>query len=112
MKPLQRADCSTGKRPCEWLECKYHLVHEDRRVNWNWSSLQLAKYVLCMYETCVLDIADQDEELTLRQMGNLMGISYERIRQIEGITERKGKEGAINRLRHPTRSKELIDFVI
>jgi RNA polymerase primary sigma factor len=41
--------------------------------------------------------------LTLEELGEKFGVSRERIRQIEAI--------AVRKLRHPTRARELLDFV-
>lgn len=71
-KPITRRDCLPGGlnvvRPCRWENCKYHLKAEDA--------------------SCVLDVADQGGA-TLEEVGNLLGVSRERVRQIEAGAARK-----------------------
>jgi RNA polymerase primary sigma factor len=46
---------------------------------------------------------DNEQGLTLKEVGNEFGLTRERIRQIE-------KE-ALAKLRHPSRSRKLIDYL-
>ena len=46
---------------------------------------------------------DDGKERTLEQVGNVFGVTRERIRQIEAK--------ALRKLRHPTRSKKLRSFL-
>ncbi len=76
--PETRADCLPGgsneARPCGWITCKWYLP----RMTWE------PKF------TCALDVADQGGA-TLEEVGDLMGITRERIRQIEFVAFRKIK---------------------
>jgi hypothetical protein len=67
-----RGDCIDGPRPCPEVRCRHHLGNGDA-------------------ETCSLDVADRGEH-TLDEVGELMGISYERVRQIEEIALRKARK--------------------
>ena len=52
-----------------------------------------------------LEFADtyvEDQEYTLRELGDIMGITIERVRQIENV--------ALRKLRHPSRVKLLEEF--
>ncbi len=46
---------------------------------------------------------EDDKPRTLEEVGQVFGVTRERIRQIENI--------ALEKLRHPTRSNKLKDFV-
>ena len=93
-RPKTRGDCKYGLRPCPWISCKYHLAIEGVRANGepkynklldiesktNPEDIELNLYLLP--ETCALDIADKGGCI-LEDVGELLGISRERIRQIE-----------------------------
>lgn len=60
MTPQTRADCLDRPRPCPFTACRHHLE-----------------------TSCVLDEVDAHGALDLRAVGQLFGVSRERIRQIE-----------------------------
>lgn len=60
--PLTRGDCVNGPRPCPHVTCVHHMLDAT--------------------ETCMLDVTDQGE-LSLQAVGNIFGISKERVQQIE-----------------------------
>ncbi len=73
-RPVTRGDCREGARPCLWISCSHHLrrdVSPARR-------LPLAE----MTETCALDVADKGGA-TLEEIGVMLSITRERVRQIE-----------------------------
>jgi hypothetical protein len=59
-------------------------------------------------KSCVLDMSECPR--TLEEIGQAMGLTRERVRQIENGTRKNGG-GAINRLRHRTRTDYLKDFI-
>lgn len=71
--PKVRGDCLPGgsneARPCMWNLCKYYLKGPTS-------------------ESCVLDIADR-QGATLDEVGEILGITRERLRQIEAFVLRK-----------------------
>jgi hypothetical protein len=68
-RPVTRADCIDGERPCPWAgECRYGLVDAA--------------------ESCALDIADGGAR-TLEQVAQLIGRSRARVDQIEEKALRK-----------------------
>ena len=73
--PRIRADCLEGGvnecRPCPWTGCKWNIVEAQHPQ-----------------ATCVLDVADQGG-ITLEELGNMVGLTRERIRQIEDQALRK-----------------------
>jgi hypothetical protein len=77
VEPKTRSDCLSGginsERPCKWSGCEYHF--RDARDG-----------AVC----CVLDIADSGEK-TLDEVADILGVSKERIRQIEARALRRIK---------------------
>jgi len=92
-RPRTRGDCIDGVRPCPWVSCKWHLyldvsptgalkLNQPQRNPWE------------LEETCVLDVAARGGE-TLERVGRLVGLTRERVRQLEEIATGK------LRRRHP-----------
>lgn len=80
-RPKTRADCVGGERPCPWAACRYHLLLD---VTSEGTIRVYAEDIEEMHETCALDVADREEEgATLEQVGDLLAITRERVRQIE-----------------------------
>jgi len=85
--PAHRKDCRVAARPCPWVRCKWHLYlttqGEDRAKRQGCRRNRLhGKELWEIPRTCVLDIADQGGA-TLEEVGRIIGVSRERIRQIE-----------------------------
>lgn len=81
LRPKKRGDCIDGQRPCPWYSCKYHLgldVHRNGKMTVHIDPDELDEEA----HTCALDIADQGGML-LGDLGAALGMSAERIRQIE-----------------------------
>jgi hypothetical protein len=84
-RPQTRADCWAGERPCPWAGCKYHLLLD---VNPASGSLKVnfpGRELWHLDETCALDVADRGG-ITLDEVGALLNIVRERVRQIEEKT--------------------------
>ena len=81
-RPKARSDCKTGPRPCPFVSCKYHLyldVHpETGSIKINFPDLEVWE----MAETCALDVADRGGT-TLEEVGEILNLTRERIRQVE-----------------------------
>lgn len=95
-RPQSRADCLNGPRPCPWVMCRHHLyldVRADGVVRVNFPAGPET-----MLATCALDLAD-DGPRTLDQVSILMGMSRERVRQLE--------ERALVKLRFAIREGDL-----
>jgi hypothetical protein len=81
-RPRSRADCASGPRPCMFISCKHHLYLD---VNPSTGSIKLNfpdKEIWEMEETCALDVADRGG-ITLEEVGAIMNLTRERIRQVE-----------------------------
>jgi len=81
------------------MECKWHAIHENA-VRKEDEEVQ-AEWVWSQEYTCVLDLADY-RDATLEDVGEMFGVTRERVRQIEGKT--------LKRVKHHTRRKLLEDF--
>jgi hypothetical protein len=82
LRPQSRAECANGPRPCMFISCKHHLYLD---VNPATGSIKLNfpdKEVWELEETCALDVADRGG-ITLEEVGTIMNLTRERIRQVE-----------------------------
>ena len=87
-RPKTRADCVEGHRPCPFVSCKYNLfVDVNPRtgsVKMNFPDKELDE----IGDTCALDVADRGG-ITLEEVGAIMNLTRERVRQLEtrGLTK-------------------------
>lgn len=80
-RPRVRGDCVDASRPCPFVACAHHLyldVSETQGLKLNFPDLEPEQ----LEETCALDVADRGPA-TLEQVGQLMNLTRERVRQIE-----------------------------
>jgi hypothetical protein len=81
-KPKMRSECVEGIRPCPFVSCKHHLYLDvssrTGAIKLNFPDLEVWE----MTETCALDIADRGGT-TLEEVGAIMNLTRERIRQVE-----------------------------
>ena len=81
-RPVTRLDCGNGARPCPFVSCKHHLYLDvssrTGAIKLNFPDLEVWE----MTETCALDIADRGGT-TLEEVGAIMNLTRERIRQVE-----------------------------
>jgi hypothetical protein len=81
-RPKQRIDCGNGERPCPFVSCKHHLYLDvsakTGAIKLNFPDLEVWE----MNETCALDVADRGGT-TLEEVGAIMNLTRERIRQVE-----------------------------
>ena len=81
-RPKDRAECSAESRPCPWVACKHHLYLD---VNPDTGSIKINFPDLEPWElkqTCALDVSDRGG-ITLEEVGEIMNLTRERIRQVE-----------------------------
>jgi hypothetical protein len=81
-RPRTRAECSGAERPCPFVSCKHHLYldvnPETGSIKMNFPDVE----VWNMTETCALDVAERGG-VTLEEVGEIMNLTRERIRQLE-----------------------------
>lgn len=97
-RPLSRGDCEPGgineARPCPHVACPHHLAldvnDESGSFKLNFPHLEVWE----MTETCSLDVADRGG-ITLEEVGAILNLSRERIRQVEvrGLAKIKDSSG-------------------
>jgi len=81
-RPRTRADCVNGARPCLFVSCKHNLYLD---VNPDTGSIKLNfpdKEIWELEYTCALDVAEKGG-ITLEEVGEIMNLTRERIRQVE-----------------------------
>jgi len=92
-RPQTRADCLVAGRPCPFVSCKHHLYldvnPETGSIKLNFPDLEVWQ----MKETCSLDVADRGG-VTLEEVGEILNLTRERIRQVEVRGLLKLKMGA------------------
>lgn len=79
--PATRGDCVHGVRPCRHTQCRHHLWI-DYRVKVARTGQRYVRRLSLLPETCSLDVADRGGA-TLLQLGHILNITRERVRQIE-----------------------------
>jgi len=107
--PKKRSDCIYNSRPCCWVRCRHHMIWAITGIEKRTDD-EICDLIFSLSETCVLDVADKGGA-TLEEIGQILGITRERVRQIEETKSGTGRKGAIQRLRHPQKRKYLVDFI-
>jgi hypothetical protein len=81
-RPLTRAECEDGPRPCPYVSCKHHLYldvnPETGSIKLNFPHLEPWE----MLESCSLDVAERGG-ITLEEVGTIVNLTRERVRQVE-----------------------------
>lgn len=81
-RPQTRADCIDGVRPCPFVSCKHHLYLDvsarTGAIKLNFPDLGVEQ----MKDSCALDVGDRGGT-TLEEVGAIMNLTRERIRQVE-----------------------------
>jgi hypothetical protein len=81
-RPRVRGQCGEEQRPCPFVSCKHHLYldvnPETGSIKLNFPDLEVWE----LAETCSLDVADRGG-ITLEEVGEILNLTRERIRQVE-----------------------------
>jgi hypothetical protein len=81
-RPASRSECKQESGPCPWVACKHHLYldvnPETGSIKINFPDLEPWE----MKDTCALDVAERGG-ITLEEVGEIMNLTRERIRQVE-----------------------------
>jgi len=81
-RPMTREECKSMPRPCPFVSCAHHLYldvnQETGAIKLNFPHLEVWE----MAETCSLDVADRGG-ITLEEVGAILNLTRERIRQVE-----------------------------
>jgi hypothetical protein len=91
-RPMSRSECRSSHRPCLYVSCRYHLYLD---VNPTTGSIKINfpdREVWDLPETCALDVAERGG-VTLEEVGEIMNLTRERIRQVEVTGLEKLKVG-------------------
>jgi hypothetical protein len=93
-RPKLRGECQSMERPCPFVSCEHHLYldvnPESGAIKLNFPHLEVWE----MAETCALDVADKGG-ITLEEVGAILNLTRERIRQVEvrGLGKIRDKSG-------------------
>jgi hypothetical protein len=101
-RPMTRAECVNGARPCLYVACKHHLYLD---VNPETGSIKVNfpdKEPWELEETCALDIAERGG-VTLEEVGVILNLTRERVRQVE--------VAGLSKLRDESSKHELDAFI-
>ena len=107
-RPRTRGECVSGERPCPWASCVEHTIHgvllsERGR---DLGDDDVVALIAELPETCTLDVADrvaaggpEGDAGTLQAIGEVWGVTRERVRQIETRALRHVPVGLLRHLR-------------
>lgn len=81
-RPNTREECRPAKRPCLYVSCRYHLYLDVNPITGSIKINFPDKEVWELKDTCSLDVAERGG-ITLEEVGDIMNLTRERIRQVE-----------------------------
>ncbi|NMC70634.1 MAG: hypothetical protein GYA57_11290 [Myxococcales bacterium] len=93
-RPRTRGECRCMERPCPFVGCKYHLyldVSPRGGIKFNFPDLEVWE----LQETCALDVAERPGGVTLEEVGAIMNLTRERIRQLEAMGLQRLQEAGL-----------------
>jgi hypothetical protein len=81
-RPTRRSECPPT-RPCPFVGCRYHMfldITPKGSIKFNFHEIEPWE----MHNSCALDVVDKfPEGLSLKEIGGLLNVTRERVRQIE-----------------------------
>ena len=90
-RPHARSECKDGPRPCLFVSCKYNLYLDVNPVTGSIKFNFPGREIWEVEESCALDVAERGG-ITLEEIGELMNLTRERVRQIENDALSKVRE--------------------
>jgi hypothetical protein len=88
-RPTTRGECIGGVRPCPYVSCRQNLYLDVNpytgSIKINFPDLDIDQ----IPESCALDVADRGGLDSLDEIGRVMNMTRERVRQIESSAIRK-----------------------
>lgn len=94
-RPRTRGDCASVPRPCPWVSCRHSTyLHVTDAGSITFAHPGVEPEDVDPEKSCVLDITERGEQ-KLEEMAEVLGVSRERIRQIEFRAERKLKHASV-----------------
>lgn len=98
-RPIIRYECRRIVRPCPYVGCKYNLfldvTGDGFSIKLNHPDLEPGD--IAPDQSCALDVAKRGGA-TLEEVGEMMNLTRERIRQIEEMAIRKIRDSEIGEL--------------
>jgi hypothetical protein len=110
-KPKKRGEC-TFPRPCPFISCKWNAIW-GKSIAFSKGRIptddeEIVDMIYNARASCVLDICDKGGA-TLEEVGSIMNLTRERVRQIEG-SGRAGNYKGLRALQQP-RGGERIEAI-
>ncbi|MBI5499213.1 MAG: hypothetical protein HY907_03150 [Deltaproteobacteria bacterium] len=103
-RPRTRAECLHTERPCPFVGCKHHLyldVSARGGIKFNFPDLEVWE----LAENGALDVAERPGGVTLEEVGAIMNLTRERIRQLEALGLQRLEEAGLRDLLHEGRRR-------
>ncbi len=129
-RPKIRQDCINGPRPCPWIMCRWHTIwmindsskpiilggQKPRHPIMKLSDDDILLMIANMKCTCLMDVMDQ-AGLILEDIGDILGMTRERVRQIQGHTKKMKngeyqEKGGVNTIRKSPRLMRMLGAFI
>jgi hypothetical protein len=110
-RPKTRADCEAVPRPCPWVSCKYNLFLDVNHKSIKLNFPDREPHQMAPTGSCALDVADRvaaGEQLSLEDVGHLMNLGIERVRQLSALAAQGARvkinwEERLTKVRLPVR---------
>lgn len=80
-RPTCRDECRDAPRPCPFVSCKWHLFITDIAPDGRIHTQETPPWELT--ESCALDVAEREQPLPAREVGEFLGCTSSRVLQIE-----------------------------
>jgi hypothetical protein len=104
-RPKTRAECVAVPRPCPFIGCVHHLYLDKTktgRLIVNFPDQD----VLDLKHSCVLDVVDQYGPMRLNEIGTILNVTQERVRQIVSTALKKARPADIAEERETGRAQK------